>query len=281
MEYIDKNIFSLDCSRYFIKHDNKNRRIFCKKSTIMEYKHLLLAEQLLSTYSLLKVNNRSYKVCVPNIYAYHDSIIEMEFFNGYNLELLLRNENTHLQGVKFLNNLLIFLLEKGFNWIDFAPRNILIGNNQICLIDFEKELSSLIIDKSIYLQNHVYEEYSSFIFENERLLSIDDVFSIKTFNNYDVNINSIKIIRCKYLCELLYNKSHINILDYYDVWKLILKAEIPFIFNENMIFPRLYLGGILKDKEISNKPYFKYANKIIEINECNSPEEKFKILNRY
>lgn len=278
MEYIDKDIFSIDRSRYFIKDEN-GRKIFCKKNTtVNEYNYLLLAKQIISNYTSLKVRGCSYKICIPEVYDYRDNIIEMQFFDGNNLELLLRNNDTHRQGVEFLNNLLTFLMENGFGWIDFAPRNILIGNGEICLIDFEKELSNSIIDEIAYLQNHVYEEYSSFIFENERLLSIDDVFPSKISNSYDIDIDSIKIKRCKYLCELLYNKSQINILDYYVAWKLILEAELPFVFNNSMFFPRLYLSKLLKDKTFSNEPYYNYANKIIEVSKCHLPKEKIRIL---
>lgn len=280
MDYINNDIFSIDKSRYFIKNGNKNSKIFCKKSTFNEYNALLFARQILSTYAPLRIDDCDYKIRVPNIYSYQDNVIEMQYFNGHNLELLLRNKDTHLQGVKYLNNILTFLIDNGFNWVDFAPRNILISNDEICLIDFEKDLSSSIEDKRKYLQNHVYEEYGSFIFEDERLLSIDDIFSLDKFNDDVIYIDSIKIKRCKYLCELLYNKYKINTLEYFTAWKKILKAELPFIFNDEIIFPRLYLSKILENKNHSIEPYYNYANRIIEVNECLIPEEKIRVLKK-
>lgn len=280
MEYINSDIFSLDKSRYYIKDENENSKFFCKRSTSIEYNSLLLAKQILSSYSVLKIDGHDYKICVPNIYSYQNNVIEMQYFNGQNLELLLRNSSTHYQGVIYLNSILIFLINKGFNWVDFAPRNILINSNEICLIDFEKNLSSSIEDKKKYLQNHVYEEYASFIFENERILSIDDVFSLEECNNKQINIDTIKIKRCKYLCELLYSASKITMLEYFAAWKMILKAELPFILNDNMIFPRLYLSELLKNKHFSSKPYYIYANRIIEVNKCSKLEEKIKVLKK-
>ncbi len=279
MESVNSDIFSIDKSRYYIKEKNNNK-IFCKKSSPDEYNSLVLARQILSSYSRLKIGNQEYKIIVPKVYKYQDDIIEMQYFSGNNLELLLRSSDTHLDAVNYLNNIFIFLINNEFNWIDFAPRNILLNNNEICLVDFEKKLSSSLDDKTKYLQNHVYEEYASFIFENERLFSIDEVFALKESNNVEMNIDLIEIKRCKYLCEVLYNKNIISTLEYFEAWKMLLRAEIPFILNDNIIFPRLYLSKILKDKNYSNDPYYNYANRVIEFNECTNPIEKVKILKK-
>lgn len=280
MKYINDQIFSIDKSRYYIKDGNDKGRIFCKKSSSIEYNSLLFAKQILSSYSSVKIDGHDYKICVPNVYFYQDNIIEMQYFKGENLELLLRDSSTHSKGVHYLNSILTFLINNGFNWIDFAPRNILINNTEICLIDFEKKLSSSIKDKKKYLQNHVYEEYASFIFESERLLSIDDVFSLGESDNNLISIDSIKIKRCKYLCEILYYNSPISILEYFAAWKMILNAELPFILDNDMIFPRLYLSKLLENKNLSNEPYYNYVNRIIEVNECLKPEEKIKVLKK-
>lgn len=280
MESVNNDIFSIDKSRYYIKDGNDNNKFFCKKSTSNEYNSLLLAKEILSSYSSLKINNHNYKICVPDVYRYENNIIEMQYFDGQNLELLLRNFNTHLQGVNYLNNIFNFLIDSGFNWVDFAPRNILLSDDKICLIDFEKNLSDSIDDKMKYLQNHVYEEYTSFIFENERLYSIDDVFSTKSLDDKEINLQSIKIKRCKYLCETLYNKTKISTLEYFLAWKMILKSEIPFVLDNDMFFPRMYLSKILKNKDNSIEPYYLYANKIIEVNECYNLKEKVKVLKK-
>lgn len=126
MNFENADIFSIDKSRYFVKCDIQNNKVFCKKSTIEEYNSLILAKQILSSYPNLQIDGYKYKVIVPNVYNYYDNIIDMQYFNGKNLELILRDNNTHFQGVNYLNNILAFLITKGFNWVDFAPKNILI-----------------------------------------------------------------------------------------------------------------------------------------------------------
>ena len=280
MTKIDDNIFSLDKSRFYIKDDHNGKKIFCKKSTEIEYNSLLFAKNLISTYTNLQIDNCSYNIIIPTVYNYENNIIDIEYFDGYNLESLLRNPNYHIIAVKYLNALFSFLLENGFNWVDFAPRNILINENNICLVDFEKGLTSTINDSKLYLQNHVYEEYSSFIFEKERLLSIDEVFSIHEKKDDKIFINSIHIKRCKFLCELLYDKLEITLQDYMKAWKMILYAEIPFILNDNMFFPRLYLSNLLGNKKCDESTYYSYASKIIEVNNSKNNEEKIMKLTR-
>lgn len=280
MNFVNGNIFSIDEARYYIKSSNEDGKVFCKKSTLSEYNSLLLAKEILSSFSSLEINNHNYKICVPDVYGYENNIIEMQYFDGQNLELLLQNFNTHLQGVDYLNNIFLFLINNGFNWVDFAPRNILLSDDKICLIDFEKSLSGSINDKIKYLQNHVYEEYASFIFENERLYSIDDIFPTELSNNNEIDLQSIKIKRCKYLCEILYNKHKISTLEYFHAWRMILKSEIPFVLDKDMIFPRIYLSKILENKDNSIEPYYLYANRVIKVNECSNLEEKARVLKK-
>lgn len=278
MDDINQKIFSLDSSKYFIKFSNQNGKIFCKRSTSDEYNSCILAKDILSRYPDIKIGNNYYQIRIPQLYNYSNGILEMEFFYGDNLELLLRSKETHSQGVLYLNSILEFLISKGFNWGDFAPRNILINDNEICIVDFEKSLMNFIDNQIEYLQNHVYEEYSSFIFENERLWSIDDVFLLNETENVNISIESIKIKRCKYLCKLLYNTETISLLEYLNAWKLILKAEIPFIYNDNYIFPRIYLSKTLENKKETDTVYYDYAKEIIEISGFKSPKEKIKLL---
>lgn len=276
MKYVDTNIFSIDESRFFVENKGSGLN-FCKLSSLREYESLLYAKQILESYSTLNICGHNHKIVVPDVYDFKNNIINMKYFRGQNLESLLRNKNTHKIGVKYLNEIFTFLFDKGFGWQDFAPRNILLNSDIICLVDFEKGISNCINDKTKYLQNHVYEEYSSFLFEKERCISIDEVFA-ENDNAEKIDLNSIKIKRCKYLCDLLYNKSEISCLEYYKAWKKILKAEIPFVIDNNIIFPRIFLSKTLANKDSSNAPYYNYANKILEINNCTKNNDKVLIL---
>ena len=100
-------------------------------------------------------------------------MVKMNFFNGVNLETLLLIISTRTEAIIFLNKLLEFILLNDFYWVDFSPRNILINKNdkKICFVDFEKGLSFKENNLIHFFRNHVYEEYSSFLLLNERILN--------------------------------------------------------------------------------------------------------------
>ena len=276
-------IFSLDKSRICIDKSGSTP-IFRKKTNIDEVNNLLKAKNLLENFSNVLIKEKNYTIKVPKVYDFDDKTetIKMEFFKGKNLETLIRNKDTHTEYVYFLNYLLDFLISNNFSWGDFAPRNILVSSNEICLVDFEKQFYNKIDNLSEYLHNHVYEEYSSFLFLNERIFSIDDVFSIDSFKNEKINIDDIKIKRLKYLAKTMFeNNNSIYYADYLKIWKYILTAEIPFIYNDNFIFPRLFLSNILENKLVNDVCYYNYSKAIILLNNDNlSINEKYLTLRK-
>lgn len=91
-----------------------------------------------------------------------------------------------------------------------------------------------------FLRNHVYEEYSSFVFNYERIISIEYITKVETTNiNKKIGIDDIRIKRIKYIAIELYEKSVILYAKYLNVLKYILVAEMPYIVNEKYIFSRL------------------------------------------
>ena len=264
MKKIDNSIFSIDENRIWVEKNN-NHYIFNKKTTKDEVDNIKIFKEILTQYKKINIDDNIYNIVIPEIYSFEGNILKTVFFDGDNLETLLRTPKDHIKAVKFLNNLFKFILDIEFRWVDFAPRNILINNNEICFVDFEKKFSNSTTLN--FLRNHVYEEYSSFLLEDERILSISDITNAnKDELNKVIHIDEIKIKRIKFLAKLLYNKKLIMYQEYLDVIKYILNAEKPSYDNGQYFFPRLYLSTLLKDKENNENAYINYSNEIINLN---------------
>ena len=264
MEQIDKSIFSIDENKIWIETQN-NKLIFNKITTESEIHNIEYFKEILSQYNNIIINGKRYNLIIPEIYSFDQNIMKTEYFKGDNLETLLRISQSHNKAAIYLNNLLEFILDIQFRWNDFAPRNILINDKKICFVDFEKKSD----DNStiIFLRNHVYEEYSSFLLEHERLLSIDEITSAsKEEVCRIINLNDIKIKRIKYIAKSLYNKEFISYQEYLNIIKYILIAEKPYYDNKQLIFPRLYLSTLLENKEKNDEAYINYAREIINRN---------------
>ena len=253
------NVFSFDEKKIKIS-DNCVHKI----SNIIEYQNLLHLREKLKGSKIL-IDNKRYTLYIPHVYSYHDGMIKMEYFSGNNLELLLRNPVTHNYAVKILNGVLLYIIQNEIWWSEFAPRNILISNNTICLIDFEKEIDSF-NNKILFLRNHVYEEYISFIFYKERIFDDDQIFKLQdNENNFYFPISDIKIKRILYLAKLYLKKNIISYQDYLFLYKMITNVETPYISNEGeFVFPRIHLGTLLIDKEIDNNAYNNYCSEVIK-----------------
>ena len=160
-------IISLDEDRVKILDDCVK-----KKSNVQELDCLKLAKKLVINFDPFIMDDKKYKLNVPDIYDYNNGIITMEKCRGDNLELTLRTKDQHKKGVKYTNELLRLFIDKSFYWHDFAPRNIMITDNTIWIMDFERGLD-VKYDLPLYLLNNVYEEYSAFMLPHEREFNLE------------------------------------------------------------------------------------------------------------
>jgi hypothetical protein len=188
----------------------------------------------------------------------------MSYCSGENLELLLRNADTRQSAIPFLQAMLKFVLKKKFYWQDFAPRNIIINDEIIYLVDFEKGLEFSTNNLQTFFRNHVFEEYSSFLLPDERLISCEKIFSPSTEEkNKKININDIKVQRIKHIALALGYNDVISMEEYLNIQKMILKAEEPFYKEKELVFPRVELTKMLENKNTDSNAYFKYATEIL------------------
>lgn len=272
-------IISFDNERTYITIDNGIN--YLNKSTIeKEIENLKIAKEYLYS-KTAKVNNNEYKIEIPKIQDWNEEtkIVKMEFFNGINLEKMLRTASSRQEAIKFLNKLLEFILLNDFYWVDFSPRNILINkkNKKICFVDFEKGLEFKCNNLIHFFRNHVYEEYSSFLLLNERILNGEKIFKLQPLEkNITINKNEIKIKRVKATANKLNYPDTITQDQFLEIYRMFLIAELPKYVNNEIIFPRVELEKILETKKSNQYAYDQYADKIIELVKKNQKEKKIK-----
>ena len=261
-------IISFDDDRVKILTDN-NHKFINKKTSILEVANLKIAKEYLDS-RIASIFSCDYRIKIPKIEHWDDenNIVKMEYFDGENLENMLRTPPTRNEAVTFLNKLLEFIIVNDFYWVDFSPRNILINKSkkEICFVDFEKGLNfnnNSLID---FFRNHVYEEYSSFLFLNERILNGKEIFKLRPEEkNILHSKNEIKIKRVKATADKLNYPDIITQNDFLEIYRMFLIAELPEKISENIIFPRVELERILETKKTNPKAYDEYAEKIIQL----------------
>lgn len=244
-------IISLDKDRVKIYEDHVT-----KKTQDQELCSLIAAKKIADNLSKINILNTDYKIIVPSVYNYNRGIITMERCFGDNLELILREINTYHKGVSFANDLLNFFITNNFYWKDFAPRNILISDDNISICDFERGVSNQIKNLQSYFLDSVYEEYGAFILPDDRIYHEKEIF--KSDNNKLINFNDISSKRVKTILNILGYHDYAPYKEYVLVVKMIVENETPYIKNDKIIFPLLEL-----EKYINEKGYEEYAKKII------------------
>lgn len=259
-----QEVISLDPSKLWYKKQ-EDKIIVYKKTSISEKDNLIKAKNFLNK-KLIKIGTVDYSVQVPNIYSWDENqnILSMSHCPGNNLELLLRNPEQRSFAIPFLQAIMRFVLTEHFYWQDFAPRNIILDNKIIYLVDFEKGLNFSIDNLVTFFRNHVFEEYSSFLLPSECLISTKHIFSPSLEEkNKKISINDIQVKRIKSIAIALGYSNSISIEDYLNIQKMIIKAEEPFYNDANLIFPRIELVKMLENKNTDPSVYQKYAKEIL------------------
>lgn len=275
-------VISLDLQKVWYETID-DKKIVHKKTSYSEIENLVKAQEFLKDKSVT-INDVKYSIKVPEIYAWNKitNVLTMSFCSGKNLELMLRSKDERDTAIPFLQTMMGFILKKHFYWQDFAPRNIIIDTDTIYLIDFEKALTFEVDDLLNFLKPHVFEEYSSFLLPSERLITTNQIFSpSKDDKNMRISINAIKVKRVKSVAIALGYTDYISREQYINIQSMIMKAEEPFVSKTGIVFPRVYLVEMLKNKNIDSSVYSKYALEILSRNNIrfntltNNEEERY------
>ena len=264
MKVVEYEIVSYDSSKTWVDSIN-NKKIFCKKTSETEIENLKKLKLLINNRKIT-IKEKEYHILLPNVLNWdkNNHILYTDFCNGKNLECMLRNQETHENAVVILNSLLEFMINNNIFWVDFAPRNILITENIIYLVDYEKGIMD---SKKIYeyLRNHVYEEYALFLFKNERLFDLEYIFKVRELEKDKIiPLNGIKCTRIKKIAEKMNFNYEITIEEYLKILEILIRVEEPKIINNNFYFPGVELDKIFKSNPFESALEI-YVLKVLEL----------------
>ena len=261
----NQHIVSYDANKTWIREID-GKLFFFKKTNKKECIDQIKMKELL-TDKTLTISNKVYKIDCPSVYSIEDGVMSMEYFDGINLELLLKDKETHKKGVIYLNELIKFFITNKIYWLDFAPRNILISDNLIMIVDYEKGImdSESLLEE--YLRNHVYEEYNLFLIDDERILNDVSVFDTKV--NINIEVDLIESPRYKCIAKLLGYDKIISYQEYLNILKIIIEVEKPYYKNEELVFPGVILDNLIY-ANLNNDPIELYSKEVIKLNKKSS-----------
>lgn len=227
-----------------------------KKSVIDEYETLKSVYDRLLEFKTFEIDGKIYNIKSPKVYGFNNNIICMGRCYGCNLEIILRNQETHSKGVMYLNTLFKYFIDNKFYWKDFAPRNIMIDNDTIYIMDFERGVADENTMVKDYLVDIVYEEYAAFLLPSERLVDVNSVYRCEVDKSID--FNTIKSRRVKNILKLTYTQDYITYKDYLSAIKKIVVSETPYIDNGEIKYPIIELEDYMKENGVEE-----YAKKVV------------------
>lgn len=205
-----------------------------KKTNDIEFKNLLEAKEFLKHLKNLKINGVDYCLQVPKIFDYTEGNLLMERCFGNNIELGLRNYNKHAEYVKYINDIFEYIIKNNFYWLDFAPRNIIMNENNIYLFDFERGFLNSNKKAEEYLtQPNVYEEYGAFLLPKERLFNLEYL----KVTMEGLNLNEINSKRVKMILKAWGYDNLIPFPIYLKALQKIIEVETPIKENGTIKFP--------------------------------------------
>ena len=235
LEVLNLEVISLTEGKVILKDD-----CVIKKSNQTEYMNLVQSATLVEKLPSLELDTEKRKIKTPKVYNFDHQVIRMERFYGTNVELGLRDLSTHKKYVEYLNFIFLYFLQNNFYWLDFAPRNILINEDSICLFDFERGFLAEQKSNLEYLrQPNVYEEYAAFLLPEERIYSIRDIFMSE--DSHLINIEEIGSKRVKTILKLWNYIDFVPYSVYLKALQTIVEAEIPYFEGAEIRYPLVKL----------------------------------------
>lgn len=258
-------IISMDSKKVWFETSG-NKKVCKKRTSQKEFESLIQASNFLEN-KKLNIFQREYKILTPNIVSWDNrkGILTMEFCEGENLEGIICDIQTRNFGVKILQQMMWFVLKEKFFWADFAPRNIIINEDNIYIMDFEKGIMDENTKLEEYLRLRVYREYSSFLLQEERGIDIDTIFTLRRNEEnelIDVNTCSRRIVilaRETGYYPVMTKKQSL------DMRKKIIEAEKPYISHNHIVYPRIKIEKLLEDR--SDQAYKVYSRFVLKNND--------------
>lgn len=256
-------IVSFDPIKTWVEQ-TENLIAFCKKTNIDELKNIKKINKIILN-KTIKIDDKTYNIKTPKVIRWDEAtkILYLKYCNGKNLEFILRNEKTHKEGVVILNNLLTFFIKNNIFWCDFAPRNIIIGEDTIYIVDFEKDIKSNLNYRE-YLRFNVLEEYCLFLFEEERIYNVDDVLFQPKEKNIKYKFENIRDKRYIYIAKELGYENVLTKKDYLFILKRLIEIETPKIIKNTFYFLGVELDKIFRNHK-KEKALQIYSKKILKL----------------
>lgn len=239
-----------------------------KKTSYSEYLHYIEARRQLNINPILiSINGDSYTIRVPEYICWINSRAQLytNYISGDNLEIIIRNRESHDTGVNVLLLILEQIKQARFFWKDFAPRNIIISKKMksVYLVDFEKGL----------LKNQGWEDYLSLIFEELSIFLLPCENPI--YKEMEKLICEENLILQKYLLttsrrvrtfsDVFFRKTS-KVLSRAEAYKYIISASLPYVFSNEIKYPVVQLERILQRN--GYETWGQYAAEIVGKSNC-------------
>lgn len=245
----EKQVISLTKGKVW-KTNFNGKSVYAKKTNRAELENLLKGKKFLKD-KYLNINEKIYKIDIPEVYNWNQeaNCMIMEECVGSNLELRLREKERREEGVIILHSVLKFMIDNKFYWKDFAPRNIIIGEDIIYLVDFERGLEFEVGNIKDFFRENVYEEYVALLLPEERPISKEKILKISEEENKKIDLGTIHSSRIRRIAQKKKITNEISYTQYMKILDMILIAEEP-KRNESgeVIYPIVELEEILEKK---------------------------------
>lgn len=239
-----------------------------KKTSYSEYLNYIEARRQLNANPIrININDNSYTIRVPEYICWINSVAQLHtnYILGDNLEILIRDRESHDTGVSVLLLILEKLKQASFFGRDFAPRNIIISKNMksVYLVDFEKGL----------LKNQGWEDYLSLIFEELSIFLLpceNPIYKKMGKLISEENLILQKHIlttsrRVRIFSDEFYRKRSI-VLSRAEAYKHIISASLPYVFSNEIRYPVVQLERILQSN--GYKAWGQYTAEIAGKSNC-------------
>ncbi len=250
------NVLSFDPKRIKVELSQSGKIIVTKKTTLAEFKNIVLARRHLLKHKPILDSNHygDILISVAEVFEWDPEvgILSTPFCKGENLETLLRTsigDNRECL-IQLIRKMFEAFKLHGFLWGDFAPRNMLWdrSRNIIWFVDFERHL--LLKDCPIeqhsfnrYVRRYSREEFSCFITQAEQTLLFDGYLDEDMSGSVPVYLIASKR-KYALLKTMFGEKSCYPVEEIRKAEELMSAAATPFLVNNIFFFPMDSLDSI-------------------------------------
>ena len=243
------HVLSFDPQKIEVSVNLDQKTIVKKKAVEKEYENIVLASNHLNKHSMaiLDHNNQKITIATAKIFEWHLSTKTLSTFlcAGENIEQLLRRSFGNKREVllSLLREIFILFKTNGFLWGDFAPRNMLLDQDEkiLWLVDFERNLylKDCSIDSFLfnrYVCDYSREEFSCFLNIQEQSFLFRD-FLEENYIGF-LPISQIASKRKRLLLATIFGEKVLYALrQIKEVEDLMVDVATPFCVNDVFFFP--------------------------------------------